>query len=381
MPLVRIIHTSDVHLGAPLGWLGHRAADQREALKGAWSATVDRALSERADCLIVAGDLFDSNNPPASTVRFVLKELDRLASASETETVILPGSHDFLSLGSVYTSYEREFKRIPRTTVLGLDGRSSVILRRSGMAVHGNPPRSNRSAERQFARLRPTPDCRWNVAIGHGSVDIVPAAPDDHPIAVEELSSLEWSYVALGHWHSWCEIEGTTALAVYPGAPEVVAADQTCPGSVALVVLDEAGAHASRIAVGVRSVLEASVDVTGALDADDVAERVRRAAPPDRDGILRLDLHGLLGLESRFDESELFETLSPDYFHVTQRRQFHVRGTDSELSDLPERLVIGRFARVMQERLASVATDAERGEVEEALKLGVALLQGKDVLA
>ena len=118
MPLVRIIHTSDVHLGAPLGWLGHRAADQREALKGAWSATVDRALSERADCLIVAGDLFDSNNPPASTVRFVLKELDRLASASETETVILPGSHDFLSLGSVYTSYEREFKRIPRTTVL-----------------------------------------------------------------------------------------------------------------------------------------------------------------------------------------------------------------------------------------------------------------------
>jgi exonuclease SbcD len=380
--VTRIIHTSDVHLGAPLGWLGRRAGEQRDALKKAWTTIVDRALSERVDCLIVAGDLFDSNNPPASAVRFVLKELDRLSTASETEVVILPGSHDFLSLGSVYASYEREFRRLPRVTVLGLDGRSTVVLKRSGVAVHGNPPRSNRSSERQFARLRPNADAQWNVAVGHGTVEVVPGAADDHPIALSELSSRDWSYVALGHWHSWREIEGTTALALYPGAPETVAADQTGAGHAALVVLDETGASASKIRVGARSIAEAVVDVSGASDAAEVAERVRRAARPDGNTIVRLDLLGLLNLDSGFDESELLEQISSDYFHVAiRRRAFHVASEDADLSDLPERFVIGRFARILREQLAAAPTEPEKQEIEDALKLGVALLQGKDVIA
>lgn len=380
--MTRIIHTSDVHLGAPLGWLGRRAGEQREALKKAWATVVDRALSERADCLIVAGDLFDSNNPPASAVRFVLKELDRLTMASETETVILPGSHDFLSLGSVYASYEREFRRLPRVTVLGLDGRSTVVLKRSGVAVHGNPPRSNRSSERQFARLRPSAESQWNIAIGHGTVEVVPGAADDHPIALSELSSLDWSYVALGHWHSWREIEGTTALALYPGAPEAVAADQVGSGHAALVVLDEMGVSASKLRIGTRLITEAIVDVSGASDAAEVAERVRRSAPPNSDTIVRLDLLGLLNLDSGFEESELLEQLSSDYFHVAiRRRAFHVASADADLSDLPERFVIGRFARILREQLGAAPTEPEKQDIEDALKLGVALLQGKDVIA
>jgi len=380
--VTRIIHTSDVHLGAPLGWLGHRAGEQRDALKKAWTTVVDRALSERADCLIVAGDLFDSNNPPASAVRFVLKELDRLTTASETETVILPGSHDFLSLGSVYASYEREFRRLPRVTVLGLDGRSSIVLKRSGVAVHGNPPRSNRSSERQFARLRPNADSQWNIAIGHGTVEVVPGAADDHPIAIAELSSLDWSYVALGHWHSWREIEGTTALALYPGAPETIAADQTGSGYAALVVLDETGANATKLRVGTRSVIEVAVDVSGAADAAEVAERLRRAVPQDANSIVRLDLLGLLELDSGFEESEFLEQVSSDYFHVAiRRRGFHVASGDAELSALPERFVIGRFARILRDQLGTSPTEPEKQDVEDALKLGVALLQGKDVIS
>jgi DNA repair exonuclease SbcCD nuclease subunit len=380
--VTRIIHTSDVHLGAPLGWLGPRAAEQREALRKAWTTVVDRALSERVDCLIVAGDLFDSNSPPASAVRFVLKELDRLSNASETETVILPGSHDFLSLGSVYASYEREFRRLPRVTVLGLDGRSSVVLKRSGVAVHGNPPRSNRSSERQFARLKPRTDCQWNVAIAHGSVEVVPGAADDHPIALSELSSMDWSYVALGHWHSWREIEGTTALAVYPGSPETVAVDQTGSGQAALVVLEEGGVSATRLRIGRRTIAEARVDVTGAGTAEEVAERVRREAPPDPDTIVRLELTGLLDLHSGFEDADLLDVLSSDYFHVALRqRAFRIASGDADISDLPERFVIGRFARILREQLSSVKGEEQKQELEDALKLGVAMLQGKDVIA
>jgi len=73
-----LIHTADIHLGAPLGWLGDRAADQRGELRRAMSSIVDVALDRKADCLLVAGDLFDSNTPPASEVRFAIRELTRL---------------------------------------------------------------------------------------------------------------------------------------------------------------------------------------------------------------------------------------------------------------------------------------------------------------
>jgi DNA repair exonuclease SbcCD nuclease subunit len=376
-----LIHTADVHLGAPLGWLGPRASEQRQHLRRTLSAVVDLALSERADCLLVAGDLFDSNSPPASDVRFALQEFDRLAAAGGASVVLLPGSHDFLGQASVFTSYRRDFERVRGLRVLGADGLPSVDIERLGLSIRGNPPRSNRSSGRQLAGLAPDPAFPHNVAVLHGSVDIVPVALDDHPIGLTELAAPGWSYFALGHWHSWREIEGASAPAVYPGAPEVIAVDQAGSGHVARVEITPSGTNVEAIRVGTRNIVAVQIDVTDAPDADVVAEQIRAKVPPDRDAILRLTLTGLLAVDSAFDADALMEALGADYFHVSlAARGYHIRLEDHELEDLPERLVIGRFVRLMRGRMVAAETDPERIEIEDALQLGAALLQGKDVL-
>jgi exonuclease SbcD len=377
-----LIHTADVHLGAPLGWLGPRATEQRMHLKRALSAVVDLALSERADCLLIAGDLFDSNSPPTSEVRFALSEFKRLTAACDADVVVLPGSHDFLGPSSVYASYRRDFEQVRGVSVLGLDGLGSVEIERLGLSVRGNPPRSNRSSGHQMASLSPDPRFAYNVAALHGSVDILPIAVDDHPIDQGELAAPGWSYFALGHWHSWREIDGASAPAIYPGAPEVIAVDQAGAGHVARVELGPSGTQVERVRVGTRSIVAVRIDVTDAPDADVVAEQIRTKEPPDRDVILRLSLTGLLEVDSAFDAESVVEALAPDYFHVAiGERAYHIRLEDDELADLPERLVIGRFARLMRGKMVDAGTDAERGEIEDALQLGAALLQGKDVLA
>lgn len=380
MPI--LIHTADVHLGAPLGWLGPRATEQRQHLRRTLSAVVDLALSERADCLLIAGDLFDSNSPPTSDVRFALQEFARLTAAGSAEVVVLPGSHDYLGPASVYASYRRDFQQVRGLSVLGLDGLGSVDVERIGLSIRGNPPRSNRSSGHQLAGLSPDPRFAHNVAALHGSVDILPIAVDDHPIEQGELAAPGWSYFALGHWHSWREIEGASAPAVYPGAPEVIAVDQVGSGHVARVELGPAGTSVEQIRVGARSIVAVRTDVTDAPDADVVAEEIRAKTLPDRDAIVRLTLSGLLAVDSAFDVDALVEALASDYFHVAiAERAFHIRLEDHELADLPERLVIGRFARLMRTKMVEAATDTERGEIEDALQLGAALLQGKDVLA
>jgi DNA repair exonuclease SbcCD nuclease subunit len=377
-----VIHTSDVHLGAPLGWLGDRASQQREQLRRTLSAIVDLSLSEGADCLLVAGDLFDSTSPPSSVVRFALREFGRLTAAGDAAVVLLPGSHDFLDPSSVYSCYRKEFEGVGGVTVLGLDGRASVDLPRRGISIRGALPARGSESASDLRSLSPHPELPYSIAIAHGSVDVVPSAPGDHLIESSAFRSPGWSYFALGHWHSWREIGGGSAPVVYPGAPEVIAMDQRGSGYVARVELEPGRVSVDRVRVGLRSVADATVDITGVPDTAQAASRVRRAARPDPDAILAIVLDGILAVDSGLDAEGLLETLKPDYFFVTlSARHYRVELADRELDGLPERLVVGRFARLMREKAGRAASDQERREIEDALQLGVALLQGKDVLS
>src|SRR5919107_5643942 len=57
--MLRLLHTADVHLGARHADLGDQAAAQRERQFAAFKATIDLAIEEKVDIVLIAGDLFD----------------------------------------------------------------------------------------------------------------------------------------------------------------------------------------------------------------------------------------------------------------------------------------------------------------------------------
>src|ERR687892_49370 len=99
--MLRLLHTADVHLGARHADLGDRAATQRERQFAAFVATIDLALGEKVDLLLIAGDLFDSNVQPKRSVERAAAQLERLAAA-KIRTVIVPGTHDSYDRASIY---------------------------------------------------------------------------------------------------------------------------------------------------------------------------------------------------------------------------------------------------------------------------------------
>ena len=377
MPI--IIHTSDVHLGAPLGWLGPRAAEQREELRRTLSKIVDLVIDQHADALVVAGDLFHSNNPSAATVRFVLRELARLTSESRATVVLLPGSHDSLGIESVYTSYRDEFGRLERVSVLGLDGRNSVAVEHAGLKIHGYPLGSQPLAD-SADDLDPDPAFAFNVAVLHAAAEDSDVE-EGQPIAASDLPGQGWSYYALGHLRSWHEVEGVGLPAVYPGSPELVVMNGGSQGHVARVELRASGTIVSKVRVGARSIVEARVELSDASDSFSIAERVRQQAHSNPNAVLQLVLTGLTSAEAGIDDWDFVEELADEYFFVCPPvRDYHVRVSDEDFVQLPERLVVGRFARHMRSRLEEAGSEEERQEIEDALQLGVALLQGKDVI-
>jgi exonuclease SbcD len=86
--LVRILHTSDWHLGR----LFHRASllDEQSV---AMSRIVDVVRSEGVELVLIAGDLYDRSVPPADAVELFDQTLAQLHAAGAT-VVAISGNHD-----------------------------------------------------------------------------------------------------------------------------------------------------------------------------------------------------------------------------------------------------------------------------------------------
>ncbi|MCA9687737.1 MAG: exonuclease subunit SbcD, partial [Myxococcales bacterium] len=87
---MRLLHTSDWHLG-------HTLRDQPRAMEHAlflgW--LLERLLVERPDSLLVAGDIYDSANPPASAQAMFYRFLSAARRLRpDLDLVVIGGNHD-----------------------------------------------------------------------------------------------------------------------------------------------------------------------------------------------------------------------------------------------------------------------------------------------
>lgn len=89
-PTLRLIHTSDWHLGHEL--FGHSREAEHDAFLN-W--LVEQLEAEQADALVVAGDIYDVAHPPVAAMarlyRFLREATDR---CSHLQIVMIGGNHD-----------------------------------------------------------------------------------------------------------------------------------------------------------------------------------------------------------------------------------------------------------------------------------------------
>jgi exonuclease SbcD len=86
---IRVLHTADWHLGKTLGDLD-RAVEHRRFLD--WLLAL--IIREKVDVLLVAGDIFDTANPPQSAERLYFEFLANIYRKTKCAVVITGGNHD-----------------------------------------------------------------------------------------------------------------------------------------------------------------------------------------------------------------------------------------------------------------------------------------------
>jgi DNA repair protein SbcD/Mre11 len=86
---VRILHTADWHLGRTLEGRSRQA--EQEAFMEELIAIVK---SERIDLVLIAGDIYDSVNPPSVAEKLFYDGLSRLAENGARHVAVIAGNHD-----------------------------------------------------------------------------------------------------------------------------------------------------------------------------------------------------------------------------------------------------------------------------------------------
>jgi len=385
--MLRLLHTADVHLGARHADLGDRAATQRERQFAAFMATIDLALAEKVDLVLIAGDLFDSNVQPRRSVERAAAQLKRLVEA-RIRIVIAPGTHDLFDRASIYRAYD-----LPAlagavgsdlVTVLDPD-HPDVHLRSLDAVVHGRCFPTKRAPESPLADFDAAKDERatWHIGLLHAAIAIEGRTDgDDVVITTDEIEASHLDYLALGHWHSTSKGKAGRTSYAYSGAPEPIALDQDRAGNVLLVTLDSTDGR-KRVLVEERKVGKTRFERVQ-LDAATVGsqpalvKKLRDRASPDL--MLDVELIGVRPDELDVHVEEVEAELATEFLKLRVR--------DKAVSPLPEGpvaspdTVLGAFVRDLEAQIAELeAADDDGGanELRDALRVGRLLLSGAEL--
>ena len=89
---MKILHTSDWHIGQ--NFMGKSRADEHKAFLSWLFKTIEE---NNIDVLIVAGDIFDTGNPPNYALKLYYNFLTQLNSIKNLYVIITAGNHDSIS--------------------------------------------------------------------------------------------------------------------------------------------------------------------------------------------------------------------------------------------------------------------------------------------
>jgi DNA repair exonuclease SbcCD nuclease subunit len=270
--MFKFIHTADLHLDSPLRGLsryeGSPADRIRSATRRALENLVQLAVEEKTAFVVIAGDVFDGEWKDYNTGLFFAGCMSRLRAAG-IEVYLLAGNHDAAS-------------RITRTlrmpdNVHAFSAQRPETVRRSDpdVALHGQGFAHREVTENLAAAYPPADPGRYNIGVLHtaasGRAGHLPYAP----CGLDDLLSKGYDYWALGHVHTR-EVLARDPWIVFPGNPQGRHIREPGPRGCTVVCVDDGRTVAvDHQDLDVLRWEHLDVDVSGAVDGEEVADRVR----------------------------------------------------------------------------------------------------------
>jgi DNA repair exonuclease SbcCD nuclease subunit len=353
--MIKLLHAADLHLDSPFAGLAPEQAAARRAGQRQLAAAICQLADRRGcDLVLLAGDIFDSPHPRPET----LDALRDAFAACCARIFLAPGNHDYWTPDGPWA------RTWPRNVhIFRSAAPEAVPLPDLDCTVYGA---AFTAPEMPGLLQNFHTNARHAVMVLHG--DATQKKSPYGPVTPAQIAASGLQYLALGHIHGRSGLlrAGTTYFA-WPGCPEGRGFDECGPKGVFEVTVDDEVRAAFLPLPGVRYE-DLSVDITGG----DAAALVREALPPDGRVHARVTLTG----EGQVSLSALQQQLAGQYASLDLRDETTAPQQLWQSAD-PNTLR-GLFLLDLQQQWQA-ADAAQRAVLEQAARLGLAALDGREV--
>ena len=273
---MRFIHASDLHIDSPLRGLdrydGAPVERLRSATRSALERLVDRALAERVDFLLLAGDIYDRDWQDFHTGLFFRGQMVRLERAG-IRCFIVQGNHDAQGVIS------RQLTLPSNVMVFSSRAAQTVKLDDLSVAIHGRSFPEREVNEDLVPSYPPPVPGFFNIGLLHTSLTGRAGHDTYAPTDLPTLVAKGYDYWALGHVHAR-EVLNERPRIVFCGNLQGRHAKETGAKGCELVTVEAGRVEAEFIALDVVRWSQLSVPLDGVDRLESLNEAFARALEP-----------------------------------------------------------------------------------------------------
>ncbi len=364
---MKFLHTADWQVGKPFA----RVPDPVKGtlLRHERFEVINRigniVREQKAEFVLVAGDLFDSTTPDNATVSAACQAIGTIG----VPVLAIPGNHDHAGPGTLWQQefflreqnhFAPNFKLLakPEPVLVGNVAILPCPLLRKQETNSTTSWLRNRSDWEAAAGDRP------RIVLAHGSVQGFAGLTDDEEsggqpnfIDLEQLDGAAIDYIALGDWHGTKQI---SVKAWYSGTPELdrfVKGGGHDPGNVLIVEIAGRGQMPTVVSVPTAR-LGWHDETFNLVDDSSLAHLESHLAGilgqrTQRD-LLRLTLTGALGFAGDKQLHDLIESLEARLLRLKLDNKTQIIPSDDELKQLTGRagdpLIVSIAGRLIAEQ-------------------------------
>lgn len=201
--MIKLLHIADIHIGTK--FVNKKESVRRilkKAVMNAFQRSIEFAITEKVDGVLIAGDLFDGGQVPFHGEEGFIRMMTRLEEA-KINTFYSTGNHDPYQNNQLFErlrsfDYIHPFyKPVPEVvSVKSQNGESYTVV----SAGHDGPKISENVIKNFPVKNTNEP---W-IGIGHTMVSSINGSVDHGnymPCSLQDILSKEYDYFALGHIH------------------------------------------------------------------------------------------------------------------------------------------------------------------------------------
>ena len=368
---LRILHTADLHLGAEFDSYADKSAVLKNKINDAFESIVDYSINpeNNIDVVIIAGDLFDTHNPDKLLVEHVKKGLSRISDKGIL-LYLIPGNHD--SYGYANSVYRKE--KFPGKLILNRNFEyvETIDIKSFKLHIYGGIFYPGEANKRPLEKFHINQEFGFHLGILHGTYENgkFKSIERDLPFNFEEFKESGLNYLALGHYHSFYEINiDDKHKAVYPGsiAPRKI----TEYGKKYFAVIDiEPDFKISTESVNIfplkseKFVIDLNKE--NIENQDELINLILTKS--DKDLILDLVITGFIDFE--LNETEIYSAIEDEFFFVRIKTKLKYVDTSKVNQLKEEETVRGLYFKKLLEAYNN-SSEKEKEIINKAINLGL----------